>query len=178
MASARNLNRATVEPPTPDKPYIIVLAGMTRVDAVMYAWSDWRRHGNYDPAMRPGDDSWLGRMVKIVKRATGEEKLPPSTMPRYDDDLMAEVGRIVQGLPPNAVSRAQIRPVIIEHYCYAPWWPVWNPHNPQRSKAGRCGLSRSQYFENLKAGREMIDRAVPWGKVVMVYPEKLRELFF
>lgn len=115
----------------------------------------------------------------MVKRATGEEKLAPQTMPRHDDALMQQVTRVIHQMPDKT------RECLIEHYCYAPWWPVWDERVNdmaldekvrekirRRTKAGRCGVSRATYYRRIEEGRHFLDWAVDWSQIVVVNPWK------
>lgn len=150
------------------KPVLYCPKGLDRVDALLCAWVDWRRSGGGSlPHVYQGGDSWLGRLIHMVRRSTGEEKLPPRTMPRHDDELMQTLTRMIERLPPDGYDKRRIRMVIREEYQAPSWWTTLR-------KADKCKVSRRNYYYLLKAGKGMIDDQFPWRRIDLVDLLQLR----
>lgn len=144
--------------PVPDKPILYRCNGQDRVDALLTAYDYWRRQKVDATGGRGG--TMLGRLVRLERLARREEKLPPQPFSEYPDDLMREVGRIIEALPPTADDGRMIRQTVWEQFCGPSWWT-------QQQKAARVGVTPRWYRQLLSYGKIMVDRQIDWDGLLV-----------
>lgn len=158
----QGLERGGVTAPVPDKPILYRGQGQDRVDALLTAYDYWRRQ-KVD-ATGSGGGTVLGRLVRLIRLADREEKLPSQPFNTYPDTLMREVGRIIEALPPNADDGRRIRQTVWEEYCGPAWWT-------QQQKAARIGITARWYRQLLRYGKILIDRQIDWDGLLVAPPD-------
>lgn len=120
------------------------------LEALLIAWSEWRRDKSTIYRLCGISGSWLGKIVRQRHREIHGDDRP---IKRYSDDTMLLIDRLVRRLP------RQERRVIQEHYCGPAHWTV-------EQRAHRLHLGRSWYCELLRSGRDRLIVVIPWSQAI------------